>query len=99
MNECRPPVRSLRPPDAVVRRRPHFDPPLFPPIYPVADDAVFARAFAGRHVRLHRAGDAGKAGHEFRDFAPGHQRPQPRHHGDVFFTQGRDGEEDERLGH
>ena len=80
-------VPNLRPVDAIVRRGPHLHLPLVAPIKTVGHDAVFVGQPAGGHIRLHRAGDAGKTRRQFGDFAAGHQLPQFRHHGHVFFTQ------------
>ena len=43
------------------------------PIEAVGHHAVFAGQFAGRHVGLHRTGDARKAGHEVRQVAAGRE--------------------------
>ncbi len=92
-------VPNLRPLDHVVPGRPHFDLVLLPPIKSVGHDTVFPRHFAGRHVGLHRAGDAGKAGHQVGRVAPLGQPLERRHPLDVAFAQAGNRQQNHMIGH
>ena len=85
-------VPYLRPLDAVVRGRPHFDLMFFSPIKTVGHNAMLRRPSARGHVGLHRAGDAREAGRKVGDRAAGRQRPQVLHPGNVLFAQGGNGQ-------